>query len=65
MTYELIDHKEFAQKMRDKGAPDYVIYLADHAQEIEGELVLRAEREFLESLIVKDFPEDTVYRYKD
>ena len=65
MTYELIDHKEFAQKMRDEDAPDYVIYLADHAQEIEDELVLRAEREFLESLIVKDFPEDTIYRYKD
>ena len=65
MTYELIDHKEFAQRLRDEGASDYVIYLADHAQEIEDELVLRAEREFLASLIVKDFPEDTIYRYKD
>ena len=65
MGYELIDHKEVTQRLRDEGAPDWLIWVSEQSQEIEDEFVLRDEKEFLESLIVTDFPEGTVYRYKD
>ena len=64
------EYKEFAQKMRDEGAPDYVIYLADHAQEIEDAMVLKYdlpvfEEELAAIPITHDIPDDAVvYEYR-
>ena len=51
MNEKRIDYKELAQRLRDEGASEHAIWMAEHAQEIEDAVVEITEREFLATLL--------------
>ena len=48
---EPMDFAELAQQYRDEGAEEWVIWLAEHAEEIQEEMMRIAYRKHLASLI--------------
>ena len=51
---EQVDFAKLAQQYRDEGAEEWVIWLAEHAQEIADEILGREYAAFLQSLLPTD-----------
>ena len=51
---EQVDFAQLAQQYRDEGAEEWVIWLAEHAEEIQEEMMRTAYRKYLASLISVD-----------